>query len=144
MSAGESGNEGGKEALSDTDWVVISVRMRRAEVAALDALCEEVGAKRNRVLRVLVLHARGFLDYDNEVRATLRDLLRQVGGIATNINQIAKAANVTGKPEYERFFEERKSFGKLFARVETQIQILLNLKTRKADAEGLLRKALGQ
>ncbi|SHN16658.1 DNA mobilization endonuclease VirD1/MobC family subunit [Roseibium suaedae] len=127
----------------DDVWTVFSVRMRVSEAAELDALCAELGVKRNRVLRTLVLKANGFLDYDKETTDVLRNLTRQVSGIATNINQLAKQANKTGEPDFIAFMEDRKGLGGLFAKVEAQVQILLNVRKRKAAAKALLEKALG-
>ncbi|WP_420337160.1 DNA mobilization endonuclease VirD1/MobC family subunit [Roseibium sp.] len=145
-SEAEDGNQakaGAKSTSESDDWMVFSVRMRASEVAELDALCAELKVKRNRVLRTLVLKANGFLDYDKATTEVLRDLTRQVSGIATNINQLAKQANKTGEPDFVAFMEDRKGLGKLFARVEAQVQILLNVKKRKADARTILAKALG-
>ncbi|MBD8893572.1 DNA mobilization endonuclease VirD1/MobC family subunit [Roseibium litorale] len=132
-----------KTASPEDGWTVFSVRMRVSEVAELDALCAELGVKRNRVLRTLVLKANGFLDYDKETTDVLRNLTRQISGMATNINQLAKQANKMGEPDFIAFMEDRKGLGGLFAKVEAQVQILLNVRKRKAAAKALLEKALG-
>jgi len=121
---------------------VVSVKLRASELAELDALCKELGVKRNRVLRMLVLKASGFLDYDKATTDALRGLTQQISGIATNINQLAKQGNQTGSPDYVAFMEDRKGLGGLLSKVEAQVQILLNVKKRKADAISLLKKAL--
>ncbi|MCK7615931.1 DNA mobilization endonuclease VirD1/MobC family subunit [Roseibium sediminicola] len=145
-SQNQEGNQTADEtgsASQDDVWTVFSVRMRASEVAELDALCAELGVKRNRVLRTLVLKANGFLDYDKETTDVLRNLTRQISGMATNINQLAKQANKTSEPDFIAFMEDRKGLGALFSKVETQVQILLNVRKRKAAAKAILEKALG-
>lgn len=69
-----------------------------------------------------------------EVDAATVEALR---GLATNINQIAKAANQTRDPDFRAFMETRAALGRDLARVEGLLQRLLELGARRAD--GLAR-----
>ncbi|WP_299844709.1 plasmid mobilization relaxosome protein MobC [uncultured Jannaschia sp.] len=67
----------------------------------------------------------------------MRDVARQLVGVARNINQIAKSANRTRDPDYRAFMEERSALGKVLARVQGETQIILDLAARRED--GLAR-----
>ena len=129
-------------AQKSDDFRVVSVKLRASELAELDALCAEIGVKRNRAMRSLVLKASGFVEYDDATTKSLKDLTRQISGIATNINQLAKLGNRTGSPDFVAFMEDRKGLGRLLSKVESKVQILLNVKKRKADAAAMLRRAI--
>jgi len=65
----------------------------------------------------------------------------QIGGVATNVNQIARAANRTHDPDYPAFMAERAALGREFARVEGLVQRLLELGARRADGLARLEAA---
>ncbi|PIP97611.1 MAG: endonuclease, partial [Rhodobacterales bacterium CG18_big_fil_WC_8_21_14_2_50_71_9] len=60
----------------------------------------------------------GFVEVDAATVEALRGAVRQIGGVATNINQIAKAANRTRDPDFSAFMEERAALGRDLARIE--------------------------
>ena len=74
---------------------VVTVKMTAAELAELDAAIAPLGLKRNRALRIAARRIGGFVEAAPEEVALLRDAVRQLGGIARNVNQIARAANRT-------------------------------------------------
>lgn len=69
---------------------------------------------------------------------------RGSGGVARNINQIARAANRTRDPDYRAFMEERAALGRELARIEARVQVLLDLATRRKDGLARLEKAAGE
>ena len=97
---------GGKSAPPRADKT-ISVRLTEAELAEFDAQIAPLGLKRNRALRIAARRIAGFLEADAAVRDELKAINRQIAGIATNINQIAHAANRTHDPDYRAFMAER-------------------------------------
>ena len=117
----------------------IAVKLTEAELAAFDAQIAELGLKRNRALRIAARRVGGFVEVDPATREALRDISRQLGGIATNINQIAKAANRTHDPDYRAFMEDRAELGRVLVRVTRELQHLLDVSARRHD--GLARLA---
>lgn len=99
---------------------VIAVRLTEAELAEFDAQIAALGLNRNRALRIAARRIGGFVEADADQVAALRDVARQLVGVARNINQIAKSANRTRDPDYRVFMEERAALGKVFARVQGQ------------------------
>jgi hypothetical protein len=67
--------------------------LTEAELAELDAQIEGSGLNRNRALRIAARRIGGFLEVDAAMVEELRGINRQLAGVATNINQIAHAAN---------------------------------------------------
>lgn len=70
----------------------ISLRLNRAEYAHLKRLSVDSGLKMEPVIRQLIMGAEIKPRRPDE----LPELLRQLSGIAVNINQIAKVANASG------------------------------------------------
>ena len=79
----------------------ISLRLNSAEYAHLKQLSADSGLKMEPVLRQLIMGA----EIKPRPPDALPELLRQLSGIAVNINQIAKVANASGfvrKEDIER------------------------------------------
>ncbi|WP_299844335.1 DNA mobilization endonuclease VirD1/MobC family subunit [uncultured Jannaschia sp.] len=139
-----------KRVMKGGDWVdpdaepapvradkTISVRLTEAELTEFDAQIARLGIKRNRALRIAARRIGGFVEADPVQVEALRDVARQLVGVARNINQIAKSANRTRDPDYRAFMEERAALGKVLARVQGETQIILDLAARRED--GLAR-----
>ena len=139
-----------KRVMEGGDWVdpdaepapvradkTISVRLTEAELTEFDAQIAQLGIKRNRALRIAARRIGGFVEADPVQVEALRDVARQLVGVARNINQIAKSANRTRDPDYRAFMEERAALGKVLARVQGETQIILDLAARRED--GLAR-----
>ena len=123
---------------------VVTVKMTAAELAELDAAIAPLGLKRNRALRIAARRIGGFVEAAPEEVALLRDAVRQLGGIARNVNQISRAANRTGTPDYRGFMEERAALGREMARVEARMQAVLDLAARRGDGLQRLEAAAGE
>ena len=119
----------------------VSVRLTEAELAEFDAQIAVLGIKRNRALRIAARRIGGFVEADAAQVETLRDIARQLVGVARNINQIAKSANRTRDPDYRAFMEERAALGKQMALVQGQTQAILDLVARREDGLARLAKA---
>ena len=79
----------------------ISLRLNSAEYAHLKQLSADSGLKMEPVLRQLIVGA----EIKPRPPDALLELLRQLSGMAVNINQIAKVANASGfvrKEDIER------------------------------------------
>ncbi len=111
----------------------VSVKMTEAELFEFDAQIATLGIKRNRALRIAARRIAGFVEVDPVELDTLKDATRQLGGIAKNVNQIAKAANRTRDPDYRAFMEERAALGRELVRVEGRLQTILDLAARRSD-----------
>ncbi len=115
----------------------LSVRLTEAELAEFDAQIAVLGIKRNRALRIAARRIGGFLEVDQSTVEELRALNRQLAGIATNINQIAHAANRTHDPDYQAFLRSRAELGRVLLETRGALQRILDLGARRED--GLAR-----
>lgn len=70
----------------------VSLRLNSAEYAHLKQLSVDTGLKMEPVIRRLIVGA----ELRPRPPGELTELLRQLSGMAVNINQIAKAANASG------------------------------------------------
>lgn len=123
-------------------FAVVSVKLRPAEKTEFQALCKELGVSPNWAMRSMVRQASGFLEVDKSALNELRVITRQISGVATNINQIAKAGNRTLSPDYRAFMEDRKELGKHLARLERMMQQVLHVGQRRADGLAKLKSTL--
>lgn len=123
-------------------FAVVSVKLRPAEKAEFQALCKELGVSPNWAMRSMVRQASGFLEVQGATLDELRTITRQISGVATNINQIAKAGNRTLSPDYVAFMEDRKELGKDLARLERMMQHILNVGRRRSDGLAMLKQAV--
>lgn len=123
-------------------FAVVSVKLRPAEKEELQRVCKSLGVSPNWAMRSMARQATGFLEVGNEALIELRSITRQISGIATNINQIAKAGNRTLNPDYQAFMEDRKELGKELARLESQVQQILNVGKRRTDGLTRLKEAI--
>ena len=121
----------------------ISVKLTAAELEAFDAQIAKAGLKRNRALRIAARRIAGFLEMDPAALDELRFIARQIGGVANNINQMARVTHVTKEPDYARFLEERRDLGQDMARLEGLLQRLLNVAQRRSDGLRRLEDAAG-
>ena len=121
----------------------ISVRLTEAELAELDAQIAGLGLNRNRALRIAARRIGGFLEVDGATVEALRTINRQLAGVATNVNQIAHAANRTHDPAYQAFLAERAALGPVLLEVRGALQRILDLGARREDGLARLAAAAG-
>lgn len=119
----------------------VSVRLTEAELAEFDAQIAVLGLNRNRALRIAARRIGGFLEADAAQVETLREIARQLVGVARNINQIAKSANRTRDPDFIAFREDRAILGRQLAKVQDQTQGILSLAARREDGLERLARA---
>ena len=119
----------------------ISMRLTEAELAELDAQIEGSGLNRNRALRIAARRIGGFLEVDGETVEALRSINRQLAGLATNINQIAHAANRTHDPDYRAFMAQRAELGRILIETRGALQRILDLGARREDGLARLKAA---
>ena len=125
-----------------SDFVVMSVKMRRAEADAFRALCAELDVSANRAFRAMARSASGYLEVGGTVEDELRAAVRQLRGIATNVNQIAKAGNQSRQPGYADFMHERRELGPVLVRLILQTRRILDVSARRSDGRERLKGAV--
>lgn len=86
----------------------ISVKLSTVELEKLDASAQNAGVNRSKYIRELL---RGNGNTDLTFPMDRANLIRQVSGIATNINQIAKFVN-TNCEVYESQLQTIRDLGK--------------------------------
>lgn len=122
----------------------LSVRLTEAELAELDAQIDGLGLTRNRALRIAARRIGGFLEVDGATVAALREINRQLAGVATNVNQIAHAANRTHDPDYRAFLAQRAELGRLLLETRGVLQRILDLGARREDGLARLAEAVSR
>ena len=125
-----------------SDFVVMSVKLRRSEADAFRATCASLGVRPNRAFRMIARRGSGFLEPDRAVLLELRAIVRQLSGIATNINQIARVVNRTGRADLDGFQSERAALGLVLRRTEGLVRQMLDAPTRKREGLERLRAVL--
>lgn len=123
-------------------FVVMATKLRPAEAEDFRLVCATLDVRPNRALRSLVRKATGYLEADREAVDELRAVTRQVTGIATNVNQIAKVANRDQRIDDVALMAEWKALGGQLARVEASVQRILDIAARRTDGLALLTDAL--
>lgn len=123
---------------------MISVRIRDEELALFDEACLQLGVKRNAAFRAMARKASGILDIDKEMKADLRDAVRQLRGVANNINQIARLGNTTGKPDYDAFLKEALTLAQQIRRTDDVMSALLSKSQLKEEGLQALSRLLEQ
>ena len=142
---GDASPRGGCEpSVRPSAHVVISVKMRREEAEAFRAACQTLGVRPNKAFRALARGVGGYLEADPAILGQLRAFVRQVSGIATNVNQIARAGNTTRRPDYRAFLRERRSLGGQLARVEDLVRRILDADARRIEGRRRLSRALAE
>ena len=138
----DGSGEGAPVPATPSDFVVMSVKMRRAEADAFRALCAELDVSANRAFRAMARSASGYLEIGGTVEDELRAAVRQLRGIATNVNQIAKAGNRTRTPGYAEFMRERRELGPVLVRLMLQTRRILDVAARRSDGRERLEGAV--
>lgn len=123
-------------------FTVISVKMRRAEAEAFRGVCAELGVRPNRAFRAMARHAAGYVELAESDTRELRDVTAQLRGIATNVNQIARAGNRTRSPDHAAFMEERARLAPVLIRIQRQMHDLLDIARRRFDGRERLQRVV--
>jgi len=122
-------------------YTVVTVRMRNAEFLTFSDQVEAAGLTNNRALRIAARRISGFLEIDEASQIELKNVARQITGIASNINQLAKIANTTNSVDHKSFLQERQRLGKELAKISDLQQQLLNVGRRREDGMHRLKEA---
>ena len=85
--------DGRKKYQSDLKEYKVSFKLSEADYKKLERDVKKSGVDRSKYLRALVQGAGGI---DKDFPMDRANLIRQITGIATNVNQIAKYANSQG------------------------------------------------
>ena len=118
---------------SGVGFVHLSAKVRPEEKEAFKQACQELGVTPNKAVRIFVRQCCGFLEVSDAVLTHLATVTRQISGVSTNINQIAKAGNQTKNPDYLAFMEDRKELGSRLAELEDIIREIVNVGKRRSD-----------
>ena len=85
--------DGNKRYKSDKKVYKVSFKLSETELLKLEADAKKAGKNRSEYLRELVKNSKGV---DTTFAADRSSFIRQITGIATNVNQIAKVVNTQG------------------------------------------------
>ena len=85
--------DGNKRYKSDKKVYKVSFKLSETELLKLESDAKKAGKNRSEYLRELVKNSKGV---DTTFVADRSTFIRQITGIATNVNQIAKVVNTQG------------------------------------------------
>ena len=85
--------DGNKRYKSDKKVYKVSFKLSETELLKLESDAKKAGKNRSEYLRELVKNSKGV---DSTFAADRSAFIRQITGIATNVNQIAKVVNTQG------------------------------------------------
>lgn len=85
--------DGNKRYKSDKKVYKVSFKLSEMELLKLESDAKKAGKNRSEYLRELVKNSKGV---DTTFAADRSSFIRQITGIATNVNQIAKVVNTQG------------------------------------------------
>ena len=85
--------DGNKRYKSDKKVYKVSYKLSETELLKLESDAKKAGKNRSEYLRELVKNSKGV---DTTFAADRSSFIRQITGIATNVNQIAKVVNTQG------------------------------------------------
>lgn len=85
--------DGNRRYKSDRKDYKISFKLSEAELLKLESDAKKAGKNRSEYLREIVKNSKGV---DTTFAADRSSFIRQITGIATNVNQIAKVVNTQG------------------------------------------------
>lgn len=118
---------------SGAGFVHLGVKLRPEEKSAFKEACNSYGVTPNKAVRIFVRRCCGYLEISDEALEHLATITRQISGVSTNINQIAKAGNRTLSPDYIAFMEDRKELGAKLSELEDIIREIVNVGKRRSD-----------
>ena len=120
---------------------VVSVRLKNAEFLEFSEQVAGLNVSNNEAFRIAARRIAGFMEIDKQSQQVLRDIEKQISGIARNINQMAKMANSVNRIDHKEYLKERLSLGQELARLSDQQQFLLNVGGRRLDGARRLQEA---
>lgn len=85
--------DGNRRYKSDKKVYKVSFKLSETELLKLESDARKVGKNRSEYLRELVKNSKGV---DTTFASDRSSFIRQITGIATNVNQIAKVVNTQG------------------------------------------------
>lgn len=85
--------DGNRKYRSDKKVYKVSFKLSEAELLKLESDARKAGKNRSEYLRELVKNSKGV---DTTFASNRSSFIRQITGIATNVNQIAKVVNTQG------------------------------------------------
>lgn len=85
--------DGNRKYRSDKKVYKVSFKLSEAELLKLESDARKAGKNRSEYLRELVKNSKGV---DTTFASDRSSFIRQITGIATNVNQIAKVVNTQG------------------------------------------------
>lgn len=85
--------DGNRKYKSDKKVYKVSFKLSEAELLKLESDAKKAGKNRSEYLRELVKNSKGV---DTTFASDRSSFIRQITGIATNVNQIAKVVNTQG------------------------------------------------
>ena len=85
--------DGNKRYKSDKKVYKVSFKLSETELLKLESDAKKAGKNRSEYLRELVKNSKGV---DTTHASDRNSFIRQITGIATNVNQIAKVVNTQG------------------------------------------------
>lgn len=114
-------------------FATVSVKVRPAEKEEFKRACVQLGLTPNKATRIMMRQVAGFVELSEKSVGNLETISKQIIGVSRNINQIAKAANITHSPDYIAFREDGAELCKEIRLLQNTLQNVLNTARRRTD-----------
>lgn len=133
-----------KEAPNPAGYKVLSVRLREAEHRAFLEESAKAGLSANMALRIAARRITGYLETDEDTRATLREISGHISQISNSLMVISHSAAKSGQFDMAEISKIRMAFGEQFARLDGRMRCILNISTRRQDGRAMLTKSVAK
>lgn len=124
------------------DTAVFSVRLPTSDIDALSRAARESGVSRNRFIGILARRGSGVLDPDPKMLDAWRETLRQLVGVATNLNQLARSANRGGVIWKEEDREDVIATAKIVSKLRNDLGAIANAARLNREATVVIARLL--
>lgn len=123
---------------------IVTVKLRESEKEEFKRVSKQLGVTPNRAMRIMARRTAGFLELPNSAIEDLTEITKQITGVSRNINQIAKAANITKSPDYRAFMEDRRELGVYLGALEGTLRELTAVSKRRSDGLADLHELIAE
>lgn len=130
-----------RKSADPSAYRVVSVRLREAEYLSFAEQIAPLGISNNLAMRIAARRIAGFLEVDPQTREHLISITAQIGEISANISALSEVAQQSGTVDMDKLTELRIGFGSQFAKLDAQLQTILNVSKRRQDGQAMLIKA---
>lgn len=129
----EEARQSGSRSIAAERYKIVSVRLRVAEFEEFSEQVTAAGLTHSLALRIAIRRIGGFLEADPETRRSLEEILRAIGAVSRGVTQLNESWQQNADRDIALFLEQRRAFGREFARLDALLRSILNVSHRRSD-----------